>query len=233
MCVHSTCCNPTVPPHVCVCAESPQLVKLFPPHVAGARLEAAIAVFGRILRLEKAVEPLRYCVPRVERRKLLTRLGWLNALTPDNPDAYYVVDLEVHEERYCAIMLVELAVAEPGENWEGETFNGITGWELPMSWTKEVPLYVVGGAKRSAVYQWVTHSAPSGFVPHAAKGASRSRTPRLALGVRRIGIAESASRSFSYAEERRSSASTRDVCTCSFHTRAGRRAASDKNQGHP
>ena len=81
-----------------------------------------------------------------------------------NPDAFYVVDLERHEERcvcpagcvclrccpvtrasgcrYVAIMLVELAVAEPGENWEGETFNGISGWELPMSWTKEVPLYV-------------------------------------------------------------------------------------------
>jgi len=48
-----------------------------------------------------------------------------------------------HCDRYVAIMLVELAVAEPGENWEGETFNGISGWELPMSWTKEVPLCVV------------------------------------------------------------------------------------------
>lgn len=35
----------------------------------------------------------------------------------ENPDGYYVMDLENHEDRLMAAFLVDLAVAEPGENW--------------------------------------------------------------------------------------------------------------------
>lgn len=35
--------------------------------------------------------------------------------------------------------LVKLAIVEPGENWEDESFEGVSGWELPVSWVTEVP----------------------------------------------------------------------------------------------
>lgn len=59
-----------------------KLVKLFPVHYAGARMNAVVAVFGRVLRLHEAIEKLRNLVPRIERGTLIRRLGWLNALNP-------------------------------------------------------------------------------------------------------------------------------------------------------
>ena len=39
---------------------------------------------------------------------------------------------------YLAQILIKLAICEPGENWLGETFNGVS-FELPKHWATELP----------------------------------------------------------------------------------------------
>lgn len=57
----------------------------------------------------------------------------------ENPDGYYVMDLENHEDRLMAAFLVDLAVAEPGENWGmepercGEGVLGLTLANTPLT----------------------------------------------------------------------------------------------------
>ena len=70
--------------------------------------------------------------------EVMNRIGWLNAANPFEVDGYYLLDLAVPEQREVAIVLVDLAVQEPGENWQDEEYDG-RPFELPSSWTIEVP----------------------------------------------------------------------------------------------
>ena len=40
--------------------------------------------------------------------------------------------------RYVAKILIKLAICEPGENWVGETLNGVA-FELPKEWANDLP----------------------------------------------------------------------------------------------
>ncbi|GLD96599.1 hypothetical protein PINS_up005282 [Pythium insidiosum] len=58
------------------------------------------------------------------------------------PDNYYELHLLIYEEREIAKALVRLAIDEPGENWQNESFGWtreepIPGWELNLSWLKD------------------------------------------------------------------------------------------------
>ena len=60
---------------------------------------------------------------------------------PLAPDQYYELNLSIPEERHMAQMLVKLAIDEPGENWQDETFGWtreepMPGWELNVGWLK-------------------------------------------------------------------------------------------------
>ena len=55
------------------------------------------------------------------------------------PDGAYSIDLAQSDERVLASCLVHLAVVEPGENWENESYNDKYGWELPSTWVKNIP----------------------------------------------------------------------------------------------
>lgn len=46
------------------------------------------------------------------------------------PDGTYTLDLDCHDERLFAQILVRLAFVEPGENWEDATYKNIAGKEL-------------------------------------------------------------------------------------------------------
>lgn len=75
---------------------------------------------------------------------------WLvRSLSPTHcrrkPDTTYNLDLTVPDHRRIAWFLVNLAVVEPGENWQDELYqprlneDPIPGWELPMSWEEKGP----------------------------------------------------------------------------------------------
>ncbi|KAJ0405630.1 hypothetical protein P43SY_007731 [Pythium insidiosum] len=77
-----------------------------------------------------------------EAAEIIYRLGWLNTWSPLMPDNYYELHLLIYEEREVAKSLVRLAIDEPGENWQNESFGWtreepIPGWELNLSWLKD------------------------------------------------------------------------------------------------
>ena len=77
-----------------------------------------------------------------EQLELMKRLGWLNTFDPCMPERRHYLDLTNREERVITMMLVRLAMVEPGENWLHEHYfnpNFRPGWELPMSWTQAIP----------------------------------------------------------------------------------------------
>lgn len=58
-----------------------------------------------------------------ERKEVVCRIGWLCLWNPLLPDGMYHLDMSVWEDHKLAELLVKLAVVEPGENWEDETYN--------------------------------------------------------------------------------------------------------------
>ena len=82
-----------------------------------------------------------------ENAEVLERLGWLTVFDPVSPERRFYMDLENREQRVVAACLVKLAIIEPGENWLYEGFSPgsdsdtfIPGWQLPVSWTTQIPL---------------------------------------------------------------------------------------------
>ncbi|TYZ63503.1 hypothetical protein PybrP1_010315 [[Pythium] brassicae (nom. inval.)] len=123
---------------------APQAVRLlgaWPAAFEGARVELACLLFDRLADLHNA-GGLLAALGDAEAAQCLFRLGWLNLWTPLLPDNYYELSLALYEEREVAKALVRLAIDEPGENWQGETFGWsrdelIPGWELNLSWLKD------------------------------------------------------------------------------------------------
>ena len=58
-------------------------------------------------------------------------------------DGYFEFDLTAWDHRECAIMLIQLAVVEPGENLLEQSYehsyieSPLPGWEMPRSWSLE------------------------------------------------------------------------------------------------
>ena len=97
---------------------------------------------------------------------IIERLGWLNCLNPNYVDRHYNCNLDTYEGHAIADILVKLAVDEPGENWQQETYQrrldspAVPGWELTEQWAIEVPiegrlsLYYYSGADHGAKPNW-------------------------------------------------------------------------------
>lgn len=98
-----------------------------------------VLLFTRILKLEDFWNVVLPLVAQETYDEVLYRVGYLHAYDPRNSDREFRLNLVNDDHQRLTKMLVELAVVEPGENWAGEQYNDIPGWELPMSWTKEVP----------------------------------------------------------------------------------------------
>lgn len=64
----------------------------------------------------------------------------MNLLDPMKPDRLYRLDLRRCDHREWVKILVVLAIAEPGENWEGVEYRWgkydepVPGWTLPSTW---------------------------------------------------------------------------------------------------
>jgi hypothetical protein len=95
-------------------------------------------LFARILDLKNFRAVLLKYFSAENYVNVMNRIGWLNAANPFEVDGYYRLDLAVPEQHEIAMFLVDLAVQEPGENWQDETYNE-KPFELPKSWTIEVP----------------------------------------------------------------------------------------------
>lgn len=118
-----------------------RLLSLWPEALANSRCEVICLLFDRVVDLHN-FSAIMSALNDAEAAQCLYRLGWLNLWTPLLPDDYYELSLALYEEREVAKALVRLAIDEPGENWQDETFGWtrdepIPGWELNMTWLKD------------------------------------------------------------------------------------------------
>lgn len=118
-----------------------QLLSMWPTVFEGSRVELVCVLFDRLADLHN-FNGILSALSDAEAAQCFYRFGWLNIWTPLLPDNYYELNLAVYEEREVSKALVRLAIDEPGENWQGETFGWsreelIPGWELNMSWLKD------------------------------------------------------------------------------------------------
>ncbi|ETV91184.1 hypothetical protein, variant [Aphanomyces invadans] len=102
------------------------------------KVDAALMLFDRIVDLVHFSQ-LFTAMTDSEVAQVVFRVGWLNLWSPLVPELYYELDLAIYEQREVTKMLVQLAMDEPGENWQGATFgwdreSPMPGWVLNMSW---------------------------------------------------------------------------------------------------
>ncbi|RLN95075.1 hypothetical protein BBJ28_00012329 [Nothophytophthora sp. Chile5] len=118
-----------------------RLLSVWPAALASSRCDVVCTLFDRVTDLHNFGGVLS-ALSDAEAAQALYRLGFLNVWTPLAPDNYYELALTRYEEREVAKALVRLAIDEPGENWQNETFGWsrdepIPGWELNLSWLKD------------------------------------------------------------------------------------------------
>ncbi|TMW55576.1 hypothetical protein Poli38472_010458 [Pythium oligandrum] len=118
-----------------------RLLALWPSALHMTRIEAVCLLFDRLVDLHN-FNGILSALTESEAAQCFYRFGWLNIWTPLMPDNYYELHLAQYEEREVAKALVRLAIDEPGENWQQETFGWtredlIPGWELNLSWLKD------------------------------------------------------------------------------------------------
>ncbi|KAF1317899.1 Leucine-rich repeat-containing protein, partial [Globisporangium splendens] len=105
-----------------------RLLSVWPVAFESARVDLVCLLFDRVADLHN-FNGIMSALHEPEAAQCFYRFGWLNIWTPLIPDNYYELNLSLYEEREVAKALVRLAIDEPGENWQRETF----GWELNMS----------------------------------------------------------------------------------------------------
>ncbi|EQC29770.1 hypothetical protein SDRG_12541 [Saprolegnia diclina VS20] len=114
------------------------ILERWPMDFGTTRVDAALTLFDRTLDLYNYVQVL-WTLSDTEVAQLIFRLGWLNLWSPLYPDIYFELDLTIYEQREVSKVLVQLALDEPGENWQDARFGWsrdvpIPGWVLNMSW---------------------------------------------------------------------------------------------------
>lgn len=112
------------------------------PSAFHARPETTRLLFSRLIDLGSFCRVYDALAPE-DQRVCAKSLGWLNMCNPMEPERRYALDVSVWDEREMTKLLVELAIAEPGENWINQSFApaqgepGIPGWKLPVRWEKK------------------------------------------------------------------------------------------------
>eukprot|EP00753_Platysulcus_tardus_P011172 PLAT3273.4.p1 GENE.PLAT3273.4~~PLAT3273.4.p1 ORF type:complete len:991 (+),score=433.08 PLAT3273.4:1-2973(+) len=101
------------------------------------REEAFVILFTRVVD-EENMDALLKCCGDGSRQALRRRIGYLHLFNPMLPERSYKLDLSLYEEREVARVLVELACAEPGQNWRNELFDG-RPFDLTTAWVSKIP----------------------------------------------------------------------------------------------
>ena len=159
------------------CNELIMITKLFPSKYPELRVQVIQKLFGRVVDIERFHVVLS-AFDKVTEDLMWKRLGWLNIFNPSFPDREYYLLLSEYDQREIAKMLVYLAIAEPGENWQDELYwrsrfageiesDPIPGWELPTSWIDDggipkdgiISLAYYSGSDRGCAPVWKERAA--------------------------------------------------------------------------
>lgn len=93
------------------------LVDSFPQHDF-LRVQLILAFFCRITDLDEFATVVDSLTSE-EREECLHRIGIMNCYNAMQVDRVYSLSLSSHDERQMAVVLVKLAIEQPGENWVG------------------------------------------------------------------------------------------------------------------
>lgn len=123
------------------CDQAAQIIACMPTAFHG-RPETARILFSRLIDVDNFYK-IYDSLSTDDQYMCAKTLGWLNIFNPMAPERCYALDVSICDEREMTKLLVELAIAEPGENWINQSFAstkgepGIPGWKLPVRWEKE------------------------------------------------------------------------------------------------
>ena len=113
------------------------LLEYFPPEEGYLRVQLIQSVFSHLVDLEQMHRVIDGMLTQDERTELFHRIGIMNLLDPLTPDRLYRLDLRRYDHREWAKILITLAVAEPGENWEQAEYRwGKYDEPVPGRWVK-------------------------------------------------------------------------------------------------
>eukprot|EP01038_Epipyxis_sp_PR26KG_P006849 gene6849-9376_t len=117
------------------------ILEMLPPEICYLRVQVITSVFSRLVDMDNMYKVIDNVLTLDERNELFHRVGIMNVLDPMKPDRLYRLDLRRFDHREWVKILVALAIAEPGENWEqveyrwGKYDDNVPGWTLPGTWT--------------------------------------------------------------------------------------------------
>lgn len=115
-------------------------------------VQLIVDLFPRIVDIHNFEVIMKHLTAQ-ECAQVYCRIGWLNIFNPCKPEGYWSLDFCRYEERLVAKMLIGLAVIEPGDNWQDQSFrwkddmDPVPGWELSESYTKDATLTTKGRVK--------------------------------------------------------------------------------------
>ena len=131
------------------CQQVATLVCAIPIQFPSCRIAAIQCLFNRIVNfehfylVEDALNATNEDVYKLQSTMLQERFGLLNILNPNYVDRDFMLRCERYEDNKIGRMLVEYAVAEPGENWQNVTRQQnlmrepFPGWDLNVRFYPE------------------------------------------------------------------------------------------------
>ena len=124
------------------CAQVARMVCTIPIQFPSCRVAAVQILFNRIVNfeyffeIEDAMNSTKEDEFKLQSEMLQERIGLLNYLNPNYVDREYMLRTNVYEDNKIARLLVDYAIAEPGENWQHVTRQHnlmqppMPGWDL-------------------------------------------------------------------------------------------------------
>lgn len=171
-------------------AQLKTLLEFFPPDEALLRVLLIQSVFSHIVDMENMYLLLDGCLTLNERNELFHRVGLMNLLDPMKPDRTYRLDLRRFDHREWVKILVQLAIAEPGDNWEevdyrwGKYDDPVPGWTLPATWCYADDNGVTGGPRTHGWLRLTYRSYGNGCMP--VMSVRKYLRKRTLAGMKRI-----------------------------------------------
>lgn len=140
------------------------------------RVNLVVKLFSQVVDKVNMDSVLKFMKP-AEIAMVIFRLGYLNVFNTLKPEGYWRLNMSRRDEKQFVRALILLSFAEPGQNWQNQSFEEAgkhedTNWTLPLSWFDESKLPKAGVVKLKYVSSDPLHVPEEGeedFKPDFAK----------------------------------------------------------------
>jgi hypothetical protein len=119
--------------------QSEAIIKCFPSVPYSARALAIITIFSRLWKVKSAWQLLKLLSAKWAKHLVAEKLGYLNIFDPSDSKHSFELELENLDEHRLATMIIQMFSSESGSKFSDSRHNDLPGWQLPVSWLKEVP----------------------------------------------------------------------------------------------